>query len=106
MRTVLRLFGEVAQLAPYIPAPFAVAAMNITEPGDLADFLAANLNLDAATKQRLLEELDIDKRLQALEAAPRRPSSSCCASRRRRNRRSPTTCARCSASSSCAASST
>ena len=68
MRTVLRLFGEVAQLAPYIPAPFAVAAMNITDPGDLADFLTANLNLDTATKQRLLEELDVDKRLQTLEA--------------------------------------
>jgi ATP-dependent Lon protease len=67
MRTVLRLFGEVAQLAPYIPAPFAVAAMNINDPGDLADFLAANLNLDTPTKQQLLEELDIDKRLQALE---------------------------------------
>ncbi len=67
MRTVLRLFGEVAQLAPYIPAAFAVAAMNVTDPSDLADFLAANLNLDTATKQRLLEELDVDKRLQALE---------------------------------------
>jgi ATP-dependent Lon protease len=67
MRTVLRLFGEVAQLAPYIPAPFAVAAMNITEPGDLADFLAANLNLGTQTKQSLLEELDVDLRLAVLE---------------------------------------
>ncbi|MEX2394619.1 MAG: LON peptidase substrate-binding domain-containing protein, partial [Actinomycetota bacterium] len=68
MRTVLRLFGEVAQLAPYIPAPFAVAAMNITDPGDLADFLAANLNIDGPTKQALLEELDVDHRLAVLEA--------------------------------------
>jgi ATP-dependent Lon protease len=67
MRTILRLFGEVAQLAPYIPAPFAVAAMNITDPGDLADFLAANLNLDTQTKQKLLEELIVDKRLRMLE---------------------------------------
>ena len=68
MRTVLRLFGEVANLAPYIPAPFAVAAMNIHDPGDLADFLAANLNLGAPTKQSLLEELDVDHRLAVLEA--------------------------------------
>jgi len=68
MRTVMRLFGEVAQLAPYIPAPFAVAAMNIQDPGDLADFLASNLNLDTQTKQHLLEELDINARLTVLEA--------------------------------------
>jgi ATP-dependent Lon protease len=68
MRTVLRLFGEVAQLAPYIPAPFAVAAMNIQDPGDLADFLAANLNLDTQTKQHLLEELDVNARLTVIEA--------------------------------------
>src|SRR5207302_4658910 len=58
---------EVAELAPYIPPQFAVAAMNISDPGDLADFLAANMNFDSQTKQRLLEELDVEKRLGALE---------------------------------------
>ena len=67
MRTVLRLFGEVAEAAPYIPAPFVVAAMNISEAADLADFLAANLNIDMETKQALLEELDIDRRLERIE---------------------------------------
>ena len=67
MRTVLRLFGEVAEASPYIPAPFVVAAMNIGEPGDLADFLAANINMTVAVKQQLLEELDVDKRLEAIE---------------------------------------
>jgi ATP-dependent Lon protease len=67
MRTVLRIFGEVAELAPYIPPQFAVAAMNINDPGDLADFLGANLNIDAQAKQELLEELDVDKRLAAIE---------------------------------------
>ena len=67
MRTVLRLFGEVAQLAPYVPAPFAVAAMNINDPGDLSDFLAANLNIETQTKQQLLEQLNVDKRLEMLE---------------------------------------
>jgi ATP-dependent Lon protease len=67
MRTVLRLFGEVAEASPYIPAPFVVAAMNITEPGDLADFLAANINMTVAVKQELLEELDVDKRLERIE---------------------------------------
>jgi len=67
MRTVLRLFGEVAEASPYIPAPFVVAAMNITDPGDLADFLSANLNIPVETKQQLLEEVDIDRRLALLE---------------------------------------
>ncbi len=67
MRTVLTLFGEVAELAPYIPPQFAIAAMNINDPGDLADFLAANLNLEAELKQQLLEELDVDKRLAAIQ---------------------------------------
>ncbi len=67
MRTVLKLFGEVAELAPYIPPQFAIAAMNINDPGDLADFLAANLNLEAELKQRLLEELDVNRRLAAIE---------------------------------------
>jgi ATP-dependent Lon protease len=67
MRTVLRLFGEVAEASPYIPAPFVVAAMNITDPGDLADFLSANLNIENETKQQLLEELDVGRRLELLE---------------------------------------
>jgi ATP-dependent Lon protease len=67
MRSVLKLFGEVAELAPYIPPQFAIAAMNINDPGDLADFLAANLNLEGERKQQLLEELDVNKRLTAIE---------------------------------------
>lgn len=67
MRTVLRLFGEVAELAPYIPPQFAIAAMNIGDPGDLADFLAANLNIETELKQQLLSELDVDRRLTAIQ---------------------------------------
>jgi ATP-dependent Lon protease len=67
MRTVLRLFGEVAEASPYIPAPFVVAAMNITDAGDLADFLAANINMPVEVKQQLLEELDVHKRLEQIE---------------------------------------
>jgi ATP-dependent Lon protease len=67
MRTVQRLFGEFAQLAPYIPGPFAVAVMNINDPTDLSDALGANLNLDTPTKQALLEELDPNRRLERIE---------------------------------------
>ncbi len=37
--------------------------MNISDPGHMADFLGANLNLDDAQKQDLLEELDVAKRI-------------------------------------------
>ena len=37
--------------------------MNIDQPGNLADFLAANLDLDTQEKQDLLEELDVAKRV-------------------------------------------
>jgi ATP-dependent Lon protease len=72
LRTVLTSFRAVAELAPYIPPQFAVAAMNVRDPGDLADFLAANLNLESADRQALLEELNVEHRLETIDAYLRR----------------------------------
>ena len=41
--------------------------LNISDPSQLADFLASNLNLDFEEKQRLLEELDVSKRVSAVQ---------------------------------------
>src|SRR5216117_2900545 len=41
--------------------------MNIENPEQLADFLAPNLNVNAAQKQALLQELDVEKRLRAVQ---------------------------------------
>src|SRR5262249_20013172 len=41
--------------------------MNIENPEQLADFLAPNLNIDVAQKQALLEELDVEKRVRAVQ---------------------------------------
>ena len=45
-RAVLALFEKVARLAPSIPEDAYVMAMNIEQPGWLADFVASSLNLD------------------------------------------------------------
>ena len=58
------LANRVVQLSPSIPAEAAVVVNGIEQPGALADFLAANLQLDVPAMQALLEELDVSVRLQ------------------------------------------
>lgn len=65
-RNALNLFRKIVNLAPYLPDEIFAAAMNVNEPNDLSDFLAANINLDTAQKQELLEELDVKDRLRDL----------------------------------------
>lgn len=65
-RNALNLFQKIVQLTPNLPDEIFVAAMNVDGPNDLADFLGANINLDYAQKQQLLEELDVEERLKKL----------------------------------------
>ena len=65
-RNALNLFRNIVSLAPYLPDEIFIAAMNVNEPNDLSDFLAANINLDTVQKQELLEELNIKERLRKL----------------------------------------
>ncbi|HLB12960.1 MAG TPA: endopeptidase La [Dehalococcoidia bacterium] len=65
-RNLLSLFQKVVSQAPNLPDEMAVAAMNIPEPGKLADFIASNLNLQLAEKQEILETLDVEVRLRRL----------------------------------------
>ncbi len=65
-RNALNLFRQIVTLAPYLPEEILIAAMNVGEPNDLSDFLAANINLDTKQKQELLEELNIKERLRKL----------------------------------------
>ena len=57
---------RVIQLSPNIPEEAAVLLENIESPSALADFLAANLSIETAKKQELLEELDAEKRLERI----------------------------------------
>ncbi|MDY6794782.1 MAG: endopeptidase La [Actinomycetota bacterium] len=65
-RNVLAQFKKMVELAPHLPNEIFVAAMNISEPNNLADFIASNINISVQEKQELLEALDVKVRLEQL----------------------------------------
>jgi len=66
MRSVLDLFDRCVQLDRTIPDEAHLFALNISEPGWLADMIATSLALNYEAKQSLLMLLDVRGRLQAL----------------------------------------
>ncbi|MHC4394476.1 MAG: endopeptidase La [Planctomycetota bacterium] len=67
--SVRQAANRVVALSPNVPEEASVLLENIEHPSSLADFLAANLNLNIAKKQQLLEELDPTKRLEDISVA-------------------------------------
>jgi ATP-dependent Lon protease len=59
--------ARLFELVPDAPEQARLMILNIESPEQLADFLAPNLNVDVAQKQALLEELDVEKRVQAIQ---------------------------------------
>jgi len=59
--------ARLAQLRPDVPEEAAGVIRNIDEPELLTDFLAPNLDIPVAQKQAILEELDLRKRLRAVQ---------------------------------------
>ncbi len=57
---------QLIDTTPNAPEQAQTILMNIDDPSNLADFLAANLNLDIQQKQDLLEEPDVAKRIRAV----------------------------------------
>jgi ATP-dependent Lon protease len=66
MRAVLALFERVVQLSRSVPEDAYVLAMNIDEPGWLADLVASTIDLDTEERQSLLSILEPIKRLERL----------------------------------------
>lgn len=66
MRAVLALFEKCVQLDRNLPEDAYVAAMNIDEPGWLADMVASVLDLEVGHRQQILNTLDHSARLQSL----------------------------------------
>src|SRR5213080_2746242 len=58
---------RLAQLRPDVPEEAAAVIRNIDDPEQLADFLTPNLDIPVAQKQAILEELDVRKRLRAVQ---------------------------------------
>jgi len=68
MRAVRELFQEAASLSHNVPPDAMMAAVNLGEPGSLADLVAAYLNIGLEEKQRTLEAADVMERLKTVEA--------------------------------------
>jgi ATP-dependent Lon protease len=59
--------ARLFELAPDAPEQARLMILNIESAEQLADFLAPNLNVDIGQKQALLEELDVEKRVHAIQ---------------------------------------
>jgi len=66
-RNIKTNFQQVVSLSPLLSDDLQTLALNIAEPGRLADFIASSLStISTAVKQEVLETLDIRTRLDAL----------------------------------------
>jgi ATP-dependent Lon protease len=68
MRAVLALFEKVVKLSRNLSDESYVAAMNVDEPGWLADLVASTITLTQEDRQQLLETVGPVERLQVLSA--------------------------------------
>lgn len=66
MRQAKDLFSAYSDLAPRIPEDIISKVIEMKEPGRLADFIAANIMLEFADRQRILENLNPLHRLMAI----------------------------------------
>ena len=66
MRAVLTLFEKVAVLNRNIPEDAYTYALNMNQPGWLADFVTSALNLSIETRQDMLETFEPTERLQKI----------------------------------------
>jgi ATP-dependent Lon protease len=60
--------AKLLELTPDVPEQARGAVLSIDDPEQLADFLAPNLNVETAQKQAILEQLDVEKRVTAVQA--------------------------------------
>jgi len=59
--------ARLFELTPDAPEQVRLMILNIDNAEQLADFLAPNLNIDVAEKQAILEELNVEKRVRAVQ---------------------------------------
>ncbi len=60
------LSQKMIELAPNLPSELSIAVLNIPDPGTLADFIAAQINLNLEEGQEILESIDVTKRIKKL----------------------------------------
>src|SRR5947208_712630 len=59
--------ARLFELTPDAPEQARLMVLNSENAEQLADFLAPNLNVDVSQKQAILEELDVEKRVRAVQ---------------------------------------
>ncbi|MCB0011490.1 MAG: endopeptidase La [Anaerolineales bacterium] len=69
MRAVVALFEKAVDLSRKLPEDAYTFAINIDDPGWLADFIGATLDLPAVARQELLEILEPEERLRRVSMA-------------------------------------
>lgn len=67
MRSLVSAFEEATELSASIPPEALVMAMNVDEPGRLADTIVAYLNTDTTAKQEVLGTFDVSARLDLVQ---------------------------------------
>jgi ATP-dependent Lon protease len=60
------LISRIIELSPRIPQEAMALVSSIDSPGQLADFIGANMNIETAKKQTLLEEPRVAERLRVV----------------------------------------
>ena len=66
MRAVLALFEKCVRSSKTLSEDAYIAAMNVDEPGWLADLVGSSLDLNVAQKQDILETVEPEQRLQKI----------------------------------------
>ncbi len=66
MRNAQGQFQEIIKLSPALSEQIKIAALNTENPGQFADLIAVNLNLDLPERQALLEISSVKERLTRL----------------------------------------
>lgn len=65
-RNLTGLFQKIVELAPNLSSELSIAVLNLPNPGNLADFVAAHIRLKPEEKQEILEAIDVTERIRKL----------------------------------------
>ncbi len=65
-RNVQGTFSEIIEQIPYLPEELQLAVTNIEDPSALGHLIAGALRISTEEKQRLLEEVHVERRLRSL----------------------------------------
>ncbi len=65
-RKALEMFEQIIKMTPSLAEQIKIAQLTALSPGQLADFIAFNLNFNLEDRQTLLETIDVKQRLTIL----------------------------------------